>query len=387
MSRSGLFFETADLPLRILCTLLLLCCLSTAIAPSIEAQAQQPAPQQEPLPFRIWKHPAIPPRYGLLCIHGLGLYSNSYEDFAKRMIARGAIVYALDVRGFGAWMKSEGHAECDFKGCLEDIKTALTTIRQNNPGMPVFVLGESMGGAIALRAASMYPELMDGVISSAAAAERFKTGKTDLKVAFGILRGPRKDINIGDQIVEQAATATRKQDGAKVEVVNEQLQQDWKQDPLARMKLSPKELIQFQAFMNDNHDAVKKITSTPVLFVQGLDDSLVKPEGTFELVLAVGTPDRMFVGFPTRHLVFEETQTADPRINAASTNLVFAWIASHIKDMSSDLPAIGSPASAMPPQMVQGQPIRQQVPPAQMRRAVGPRRMLQGRPQLRPVGK
>lgn len=282
------------------------------------------------LPLRCWA-PLLPPRFALLCIHGLGLNSNSYADFAKRANRFGGIVYALDVRGFGAWKEDEQHDKVDFDATLSDIRSALQQIHTAHPGMPVFMLGESMGGAIALRATSMYPELIDGLVSCVPAAERFQTKKTDLKVALELLKGPNHEFDIGKQIVKQAATATRHDaDGKKVEVINEKLATSWEDDPLNRMKLSAKELMQFQAFMNDNHDAVKKITKVPVLFVQGLDDRLVKPEGTFELAQEIGTPYRMFIAFPTRHLVFEETQSSDPRINRASTQVVMAWINTHI---------------------------------------------------------
>ncbi len=56
-----------------------------------------------------------------------------------------------------------------------------------------------------------------------------------------------------------------------------------------------------------------------MLFVQGLDDQLVKPEGTFELVQEIATPFRMFVAFPTRHLVFEE-QNRRPEVTAPACN-------------------------------------------------------------------
>jgi alpha-beta hydrolase superfamily lysophospholipase len=282
------------------------------------------------LPLRCWT-PMLPPRFALLCIHGLGLNSNSYADFAKRANRFGGIVYALDVRGFGAWKEDEQHDKVDFDATLADIKSALQQIHTAHPSLPVFMLGESMGGAIALRATSMYPDMINGLISCVPAAERFQTKKTDLKVALELLKGPNHEFNIGKQIVKQAATADRiNDDGKKVKVINEKLATSWEDDPLNRMKLSAKELLQFQAFMNDNHDAVKKITDVPVLFVQGLDDQLVKPEGTFELAQEVGTPYRMFVAFPTRHLVFEETQASDPRINRASTQVVMAWINTHI---------------------------------------------------------
>ena len=299
--------------------------LSTVGAFAAEAPHDHSTP-----PLRCWT-PILPPRFALFCVHGLGLNSNSYADFAKRVNRFGGIVYAIDVRGFGAWKDDDQHDKIDFDATLADIKTALGQIHTAHPMLPVFMLGESMGGAIALRATAMYPNLIEGLVSCVPAAERFQTKKTDLKVALELFRGRNHEFDIGKDIVKQAATADRLDaDGKKVKVINEKLLTSWEDDPLNRMKLSAKELMQFQSFMNDNHDAAKKITKVPVLFVQGLDDRLVKPEGTFELAQEVGTPYRMFVAFPTRHLVFEETQTSDPRINRASTQVVMAWINTHI---------------------------------------------------------
>jgi alpha-beta hydrolase superfamily lysophospholipase len=298
--------------------------LSTVAAFAAEVPYEHSAP-----PLRCWT-PTLPPRFALFCIHGLGLNSNSYADFAKRVNRFGGIVYAIDVRGFGAWKEEGQHDKIDFDATLADVKVALKQIHTAHPMLPVFMLGESMGGAIALRATSMYQDQITGLVSCVPAAERFQTKRTDLKVALELLRGPNHEFDIGKQIVKQAATAGYANDGKDVKVINKKLETSWEDDPMNRMKLSPKELMQFQAFMNDNHDAVKKITDVPVLFVEGLDDRLVKPEGTFALAQEVGTQYRMFVAFPTRHLVFEETQSSDPRVNRASTQVVMAWINTHI---------------------------------------------------------
>jgi pimeloyl-ACP methyl ester carboxylesterase len=193
-------------------------------------------------PCMSWISPVVKPRFAMLCIHGLGLYSRAYADFGKRMSRHGAAVYAIDVRGFGAWMKAEGKSEVDFDACLEDVRVTLQAIHRAHPGLPVFLLGESMGGAIALRAASMYPDLMDGLISAVPAEERFQQKKTDLKVAMEMLRGPNRQFDIGSQIVEQASTADviNPVTGKSEKIVNQKLVQDWTEDPLARMKLSSK---------------------------------------------------------------------------------------------------------------------------------------------------
>lgn len=247
------------------------------------------------IPCISWTDPAVQPRIALLCIHGLGLYSGAYKAFGTCLAKQGIATYAIDVRGFGSWMKAKGHTKVDFKDCVDDAKSALEAIRQAHPGAPVFLMGESMGGAIALRVASMYPDLVEGLISSVPAGERFRQKKTDLKIALEYLKGRNKPFDIGSEIVAQATQ-------------NEQLRQDWSTDPLDRMDLSPEELIQFQSFMNENHEAAKSIADDPVLFVQGTKDKLVKPEGTWELFNQLTTPDKYFFAVPSEHLIFEEGQ-------------------------------------------------------------------------------
>ena len=264
-------------------------------------------------PCISWVNPLVKPRVALLCIHGLGLFSGSYQNFGMRMAARGIAVYAIDVRGFGSWMKSQGHEQVDFNGSLRDIKAALTAIRQSNPGLPVFLMGESMGGAIALRAASMYPDLIDGLISSVPAGDRFQQKKTDLKVAYEYLKGPNKQFDIGTKIVGQATQ-------------NPTERKDWAENPLDRMDLSAKELIQFQKFMNENHDSAKDIKDTPVLIVQGTQDRLVKPEGTWDIFNELTTTDKYFLAVPSEHLIFEEWQAKPYKFDSRVAHLTATWI-------------------------------------------------------------
>ncbi len=259
------------------------------------------------------------PKALLLCIHGLGLYSGSYTNFGKHLSRLGISVYAIDVRGFGSWMRNGGHDQVDFDGCLNDVKTTLLSIRAANPGLPMFLLGESMGGAIALRATSMYPDLINGLISSVPSGDRFKQKKTDLKVAMQFLKGANKQFDVGTAIVDQATQ-------------NPKLRKDWAGNPLDRMELSPKELIQFQSFMNDNHDSAKKITTVPVLMVEGNKDKLVKPEGTWELFNDIECEQKSFLAVPSEHLIFEEQQDKERIYDRRINSLAAAWIFCHTID-------------------------------------------------------
>ncbi|PZM78013.1 MAG: hypothetical protein DKT66_27460 [Candidatus Melainabacteria bacterium] len=267
-------------------------------------------------PCRSWVNPNEKPIAAILCIHGLGLQSNSYEYFGTEQSKKGIAVYAIDVRGFGSWMKAGGKGKVNFDDCLADIKQTCESIRAANPGIPVYVLGESMGGAIALRAASMYPDLIDGLISAVPAGERFNQGKTSMKVFLNLLSGFNV-ANVGQDIVNQATQ-------------NAKLKSQWQGDPLSKLNLSPQELIQFQDFMNMNHEAAKKVTDMPVLFVQGNGDQLVKPEGTWELFNDVAAKDKSFFAVPGEHLIFEEAQTQDPGPRDQNFRVISSWLTAKV---------------------------------------------------------
>lgn len=264
-------------------------------------------------PCLSWVDYEQPVRAVLLCVHGLGLHNGTYDAFGNRMSKMGYAVYAIDVRGFGSWMAAQGREKVDFDGCMEDVRSTLKVVHRAHPGLPVFILGESMGGAIALRACAQFPELVDGLISSVPAGDRFKQGQTKLTVAFHLIADPNTPFDIGTSVIKQAT--------AKPE-----LRDSWGNNPLSRLKVSANELIQFQNFMNQNHKYAMLIKDRPVLFVQGCDDKLVRPEGTVELYNRLATQDRQIELIPkAEHLIFEEAQFTDREVE-----IVNKWLTSHL---------------------------------------------------------
>jgi alpha-beta hydrolase superfamily lysophospholipase len=122
------------------------------------------------LPMRKWL-PQGEPRAVILALHGFNDYSNAFDAPAKIWATRGIATYAYDQRGFGGapgralWPGGEALAT--------DAVTATVLLRRMYPGKPVYLLGESMGGAVAILAASgatgIRPASVDGVILSAPA--------------------------------------------------------------------------------------------------------------------------------------------------------------------------------------------------------------------------
>ncbi len=109
-----------------------------------------PAPFEGPprsLPTRIWRSEGAP-QIVLLALHGFNDHKGAFELFARNLAKRGVYVEAYDQRGFG-----ENPDRGRFPGAERlagDLRARLLDLRQRFPDRPLFVLGESMGAAVAV---------------------------------------------------------------------------------------------------------------------------------------------------------------------------------------------------------------------------------------------
>jgi alpha-beta hydrolase superfamily lysophospholipase len=136
--------------------------MGPAVAPPALSDPAIVAPDGAALPLRRWL-PEGAPEAVILALHGFNDYSNAFDGPGAFWAARGLATYAYDQRGFGAapdrgrWPGEET--------LIADLKTAVGLLRARHPGAPLFLLGESMGGAIAMTAlAGADPPRVDGAI-------------------------------------------------------------------------------------------------------------------------------------------------------------------------------------------------------------------------------
>jgi len=101
------------------------------------------------LPLRRWL-PEEEPRAVILALHGMNDYAHAFAlpaiDWQQDRIA----TYAYDQRGFGGALPRGRWAGVD--AMTSDLRDAIRALRAEHPGVPIYVLGESMGGAVALAA-------------------------------------------------------------------------------------------------------------------------------------------------------------------------------------------------------------------------------------------
>jgi acylglycerol lipase len=103
----------------------------------------------------------------LIAVHGFNDYSHFFEDAGTYLSEQGIASYAYDQRGFGESPRRGlwgGVSEY-----TEDLALFIDLIKQKHPHRPVYLLGESMGGAIVIATVTRTTAGVDGIILSAPA--------------------------------------------------------------------------------------------------------------------------------------------------------------------------------------------------------------------------
>ncbi len=117
------------------------------------------------LPLHAWL-PAGPVKAVILALHGFNDYSQAFAGPGALLAARGIATYAYDQRGFGA-APLRGRWPGRWR-LAEDLGEASRVLRRRYPGVPLYLLGESMGGAVVIVAeaglAGIERPAADGII-------------------------------------------------------------------------------------------------------------------------------------------------------------------------------------------------------------------------------
>lgn len=113
---------------------------------------------------RQWR-PDTPPRAALVFIHGYSDHGARYGWVASHLTQAGIAVSAPDLRGHGASPGKRAYI-ASFDQIVDDVAAYVEAVRQEFHGLPLFVMGHSMGGlVVALYAATKQPSV-DGLILS-----------------------------------------------------------------------------------------------------------------------------------------------------------------------------------------------------------------------------
>jgi lysophospholipase len=114
------------------------------------------------LHYETWEVPRA--TAALVVVHGLSEHTGRYETFAERMAARGFSTFCFDLRGHGLSEGRRGHVG-RFEMFLQDLDRFRREVQALvDRDRPLYLLGHSMGGLIALRYLQEYDSPFQGAV-------------------------------------------------------------------------------------------------------------------------------------------------------------------------------------------------------------------------------
>jgi acylglycerol lipase len=253
--------------------------------------------------------PAGEPTGVLLVCHGLGEHSGRYGNVVDAVTPDGWAVYGLDHRGHGRSGGRRAHLD-RYADWLDDYDTFRRHVVARHPGLPVVLLGHSMGGQIALAYALDHQADLRALVLSAPALASNAVPKAAVPVLRGLARvAPTlRPAGIdGTKISKDAAVVTAYQADPLVHQGNPTL-------GLSSALFGQFDLLPERA----------RGLRLPLLLQHGTVDELTDPAGTRLLESTSGSPDQTVHWYEGLwHEIYNEPERERPLSDLRE------WLAAH----------------------------------------------------------
>ncbi|TMM01247.1 MAG: lysophospholipase [Actinobacteria bacterium] len=221
--------------------------------------------------------PDGPPRAVVVIAHGAGEHSGRYAHVAVRLVDEGYAVYALDHRGHG---RSEGpRAVIDrIDNAADDLDRLIMLAASEQPGVPLFLLGHSMGGTISVRHAMAHQDRLTGLILSAPLAA-LEAASPVTRLVARVLSALTPSLGL---FAVDPELVSRDPDVVK----------EYETDPLVHHDRLPARTIAELASAVESFPEAAGAITVPTLIMYGSGDHLVPPAGSMMLNDRIGAPDK-----------------------------------------------------------------------------------------------
>jgi acylglycerol lipase len=224
---------------------------------------------------RSWR-PGGAVRGVMILIHGFNSHSGYMAWPAEQFASNGLAAYALDLRGRG---KSEGerfYVE-KFSDWLADVNKLVEMARSENQGVPIYVLGHSVGGVIASSYVFEHQREIEGLICESFALD------------VGLPQLVQLALEGASYLVPHLPGYSLKNEifSRDPDVVSEM-----NNDPLIANEKQPAEtaaeVLKAAARLKENMPNFY----VPVFIIHGTDDKATRPEGSRYFYDNVGSEDK-----------------------------------------------------------------------------------------------
>ena len=252
------------------------------------------------LPLRRWE--AKQPRAIVVALHGMSDYSNAFDMPGRDWAQHGITTIAYDQRGFGAGPNPGVWAGSD--AMRRDLRDAVEAAHARYPGLPVYALGESMGGAVVLSSlATPDAPRVEGVILVAPAvwsrADMPLLYRGALFVAAHLMPGLVLSNNAAHRVVTIVPSD------------NIPMLRALARDPLFQKRTRSDTVYGLVNLMDEARNAPKQIkTAPPILFLYGKKDQVIPAAPTQAVAKELGNKADVRLYENGYHMLLRDLQAA-----------------------------------------------------------------------------
>ena len=267
-----------------------------SFGPSVEAARLEPevfvSGDGRRLPFQSWA--AAEPTAAIVALHGFNDYRAAFAEAAQWWAGRGVATYAYDQRGFGE--APERGIWGGAAAMASDARTFVRLVKERHPGLPVYLMGDSMGGAVTLLALAGEdaPEVAGGILVAPA-------------VWGGRAMNPAFRFGIW---FAAHTTPWNYATGAGLRRIpsdnDEMLRRLWR-DPLVIKQTRVDAVYGLTQLMGEAIDAAPSVKA-PLLVLYGKRDEIVPSGPVADLVSALKSPHRLALYNEGYHMLLRDLQ-------------------------------------------------------------------------------
>jgi alpha-beta hydrolase superfamily lysophospholipase len=229
------------------------------------------------LPLRHWG-PLDHPRAVIVALHGMSDYSNAFALPGATWAAQGILTLAYDQRGFGA---SPGAGLWAGAGAMRgDLRDAVAAAHARWPGVPVFALGESMGGAVLLTALEQPLDVAGAILVAPAVWSRADM-PLSYRVALFVAAHLMPGLVLSNSAASHVVTIIPSDNIAMLRAMG--------RDPLVQKKTRADMVFGLTNLMDEARAAPAHIPAAPpILLLYGARDQVIPAAPTRAVIAALG---------------------------------------------------------------------------------------------------